>query len=33
MDPLVYFDDNFGKYGRILTIFYYYNKKFMKHKN
>ena len=21
MDPLVYFDDNFGKYGPILTIF------------
>jgi len=30
--PLVYFDDNFGKYGPILTIFHYYNKKFM-HKN
>jgi len=22
MDPLVYFDDNFGKYGPILTIFF-----------
>jgi len=32
-DPLVYFDDNFGKYGPILTIFYYYNKKFTMHKN
>jgi len=29
---LVYFDDNFGEYGPILTIFHYYNKKFMKHK-
>ena len=31
--PLVYFDDNFGKYGPILAIFHYYNKKFTTHKN
>jgi len=32
-DALVYFDDNFSKYGPILTIFLCYNKKFMTHKN
>jgi len=33
MDPLDYFDDNFCKYGPILTIFHCYNKKFMTHTN
>ena len=31
-DPLDYFDDNFRKYGLILTIFHCYNKKIMMHK-
>ena len=32
-DPLVYFDDNFGKYGPILTIFSMLQQEFMLHKN
>jgi len=32
-DHLFYFDDNFCKYGLILTIFDCYNKKFMTHTN
>jgi len=30
-DPLVYFDDNFGKYGPILTIFFTVTTRHLRH--